>query len=91
MFISLEVGMVYISSGSSVCWRGQGCGAELLFSLIRVRLFVTPWTVACQASRSLGILQVGILEGAAMPSSRESSQPRDGTQVCCIAGRFFTI
>ena len=25
-----------------------------------------------------------------MPSSRESSQPRDQTQVSCIAGRFFT-
>ena len=26
-----------------------------------------------------------------MPSSRESSQPRDRTQVSCIAGRFFTL
>ena len=26
-----------------------------------------------------------------MPSSRESSQPRDQTQVSCIAGGFFTI
>ena len=26
-----------------------------------------------------------------MPSSRGSSQPRDETQVSCIAGRFFTI
>ena len=26
-----------------------------------------------------------------MPSSRGSSQPRDRTQVFCIAGRFFTI
>ena len=25
-----------------------------------------------------------------MPSSRESSQPRDQTWVSCIAGRFFT-
>ena len=25
-----------------------------------------------------------------MPSSRGFSQPRDGTQVSCIAGRFFT-
>ena len=27
----------------------------------------------------------------AMPSSRGSSQPRDQTQVSCIAGRFFTV
>ena len=27
----------------------------------------------------------------AMPSSRGSCQPRDQTQVSCIAGRFFTV
>ena len=26
-----------------------------------------------------------------MPSSRGSSQPRDRTQVSCIAGRFFSV
>ena len=36
-----------------------------------------------------GILQARILEWVAMPSSRGSSQPRDGTQVSCITGRFF--
>ena len=38
-----------------------------------------------------GIFQARILEWVAMPSSMGSSQPRDGTQVYCIAGRFFTI
>ena len=37
-----------------------------------------------------GIFQSKILERVAMPSSRGSSQPRDTTQVFCIAGRFFT-
>ena len=37
-----------------------------------------------------GILQAGILEWLAFPSSRGSSQPRNRTQVSCIAGRFFT-
>ena len=40
-----------------------------------------------------GILQAKILEWAAMPSSRESSQPRDQTRiyfVSCTAGEFFT-
>ena len=37
-----------------------------------------------------GILQAGILEWAAFPFSRGSSQPRDRTQVSCIASRFFT-
>ena len=42
--------------------------------------------IACQAPLSMGILQARILEWVAMPSSRGSSQPRDRTQVSCIAG-----
>ena len=41
-----------------------------------------------------GILQARILECAAMPSSKESSRPRDHTRVsciCCVAGEFFTL
>ena len=37
-----------------------------------------------------GILQARILEWVAFPFSRGSSQPRDRTQVSCIAGGFFT-
>ena len=37
-----------------------------------------------------GILQARIIEWVAFPFSRESSQPRDQTQVSCIADRFFT-
>ena len=55
-----------------------------------VQLFVTPWTVAHQAPLSMRILQARILERVAMPFSREPSQPRDRTQVSCIAGGFFT-
>ena len=36
-----------------------------------------------------GILPARILEWIAFPFSRGSSQHRDGTQVSCIAGRFF--
>ena len=36
-----------------------------------------------------GILQTGILEWVGFPFSRGSSQPRDRTQVSCIAGGFF--
>ena len=38
-----------------------------------------------------GILQARILEWVTVPSSRESSQPRDQTHVSRIAGGFFTI
>ena len=40
---------------------------------------------------SMGILQARILEWVAMSSSRGSSQPRNRTQVSCIAGGFFPI
>ena len=62
------------------------CCARLLSC---VRLFATPQTVAYQAP--LGILQARILKWVAVPSSRESSQPRDRTQVSSIVGGFFTF
>ena len=43
---------------------------------------VTTWTVH-------GILQARILEWVAFPFSRGSSQPRDWTQVSCIAGQLL--
>ena len=57
----------------------------------RIQLFATPRTVARQAPLSIGILQARILEWVAVPFSRGSSEPRDQTQVSCVAGRFFTV
>ena len=58
--------------------------------LSRVQLFVTPWTVASQTPLSVEILQARIQAiQVAMPPFRGSSQPRDQTQVSCIAGRFL--
>ena len=37
-----------------------------------------------------GILQARILEWVVIPFSRESSWPRDWTQVSCVASGFFT-
>ena len=37
------------------------------YSLSRLWLFATPWTVALQAPLSMGILQVIILEWVAIP------------------------
>ena len=42
-------------------------------------------------SSAHGILQVRILEWVAFTFSRESSQPRDRSQIFCTVGRFFTI
>ena len=47
---------------------------------------VTPWSDYTVHA----VLQVRILEWVAFPFSRGSSQPRDWTQVSCIAGGFFT-
>ena len=69
------------------------CRKSLLYLkavLCLVWLLATPWSVAHQAPLFMGILQARILEWVAIPFSRESSQPRDRTQLSCIAGRFFT-
>ena len=58
----------------------------------RVLLFVTLRIVAVEAPLSMGILQARILEWVAMPSSRESSQPRDRTLISyipCISRRVL--
>ena len=52
--------------------------------LSRVCLFATLWTIVH------ALLQARILEWVAFPFSRVSSEPRDRTQVSCIAGGFFT-
>ena len=53
--------------------------------LSRVRLFANPMDYIVR-----GILKARILEWVAVPFSRAFSQPRDWTQVSCIAGRSFT-
>ena len=54
-------------------------------SLSCVQLFVTPMDYTAH-----GIFQAKILEWVAFPFSRGFAQPRDQTQVSCIAGRFCT-
>ena len=51
---------------------------------------MTPMDSSPPGSSIHGILQAGILEWAAIPFSRGSSQPRDQTRVSLLAGRFFT-
>ena len=77
-----------VAQSDSVVHRHRRACAR---SLSCIQLFATPWTVARQAPLSMGILQARILEWVVMPSSKGSSQPKDQTQVSCIAGKFFTI
>ena len=51
---------------------------------------VIPWTVAPLGSSVPGMLKARILESVAISFSEGYSQPRDRTQVSCIAGGFFT-
>ena len=60
-------------------------------SLSRVRLFATPWTVAYQASASMGFSRQEYWSGLPFPSPGESSLPRDQTQVSRIGGRRFNL
>ena len=58
-------------------WNNAICSSmDVLSQLSHAQLFITPWTAACQAPLSVGILQARILEWDAMPSSRGCSQPR---------------
>jgi len=47
-------------------------------------VFVTPWTVACQALLSMGFIQARLLEWVAIPFSKGPPQPKDQTHVSCI-------
>ena len=67
-------------------WR-KAVGVLIHFS--HVRLFATPWTVACQAPLSSDS-PARILEWVAVPSCRGSSGLRDQTWISCLGGRFFT-
>ena len=49
----------------------------------------TPWTVACQAPLSMGIVQAGYWVGCHLPL-QGIFRPRNQTWVSCVAGRFFT-
>ena len=49
----------------------------LLFSHYVLPDSATPWTAACQASLTIGILQARILEWDAMSSSKGPCRPRD--------------
>ena len=57
-------------------------------------LFVTPWTVACQAHLSMGFSWQEYWSGLPFPPSRDLPDPGiepTSTRVSCIAGGFFTI
>ena len=81
-------GWIFYSARQNYLSAIRGC---MLDPFSHVHLFLTPWTVAHQAPPSMKVFQARILEWAALPSFRRSFQPRDRTQVSCIAGIFSTL
>ena len=62
----------------------------LLSHFSRVRLCY-PTNCSPPGSSVHGVLPARVLEWVAIPFSRGTSRSGDQTQVCCIAGKFFTI
>ena len=63
----------------------------LSFNVVKVKVALSCQTLCDSMDHTVhGILQARILDWVAFPFSRGSSQPRDRTQVSCIAGGFFT-
>ena len=59
-------------------------------SLSRVWLFVTPWTVACQAPVSMGFSRQAYCSGLPFPAPEDLPSPGTGTCTSCTAGKFLT-
>ena len=93
-----------IPSGLLVHGRWLGSEGILWWVQLHICHIVCCWCVVAKSCLTLcnpmdcsppgasvhGISQARILEWVAISSSRGSSQPRDWTQVFCIAGGFFT-
>ena len=61
----------------------------MFFEYVKVKMVQSCLTLGNLMDFTVyGILQARILEWVAFPFSKGSSQPRDRTQVSCMAGRF---
>ena len=94
------------SRGELITGKYRGIlGAVTLFASVLLVMWLYMFAKTCSEVRGAqlcptlcdptdytvhGILLARILQWVAVPFSRESSQPRDWTQVSCIAGGFFT-
>ena len=55
----------------------MGCIVVAVESLSHVQLFVTPWTVACQAPRSMGLPRQEYWSGLPFPSPGDALEHRN--------------
>ena len=54
-------------------------------ALSHVWLFAMPWTIACQAPRSMEFSRQKYWSGLLFPPPGGSSKPRDWTHICCVS------
>ena len=92
--IKINKECLFLDTKQSLEWFNDSCKLMCVLSRFsHVWLFVTLVDCSLPGSSIHWILQAKILEWVAMPSFRESSQPRDWIHVSCIsciAGGFFT-
>ena len=51
--------------------------------------FAIPWTIACQASLSVGFSRWEYWSGLPFPSSGDLPNPRDWTRICCVGSQML--
>ena len=92
MVVPLESakGEMAVKSWYENAWAWKAAVEKACVGNLSILSAVLSHSVLSDSFLSMRILQARILEWVATPSSRESSQPRDWTQVSCIAGGFFT-
>ena len=62
----------------------------VVYSLSRVQLFVTPWTVTCQAPLSMGFFRPDYWSGLPLASPGDLPDPGIKPTSPALAGGFFT-
>ena len=91
-FVMVQLSHLYMTTGE----KPQLC---LVLRQRKVNVLVAqsyltlcdPTVHSLPGSSVPGSLQARVVDWVATPSSRGSSRLRDGTQVSCIAGGFFTV
>ena len=63
----------------------------MLSCFIYVWLFVTSWTIACQAPLSMGFSRQEYWSGLSCPSPGDLADAGNQTLASCTADRFFTL
>ena len=88
MVLKLHLSLKLMVSWKEADSRSGQSESEVVQSCLTL---CNPVDCSLPGSSIHGILQARILELVAISFSRGSSQPRDRTQVSCIAGRRFNL